>query len=67
MSGIADLRGADKVLPAEVSKGMSQDELEHHPFVTARVPDNNLVADLQNSKARFSGQIAIRGFFMRRM
>jgi len=62
VSGIADLRGADKVLSPEVSKGMSQDELEHHPFVTARVPDNNLVADLQTSKARFSGQIENRLF-----
>jgi cell division protease FtsH len=60
VSGTADLRGADAVLAPEVWKGMSHDNLEQHPFIAARVPDNDLVADLQASKVRFSGQVENR-------
>ena len=56
VSGTADLRAADAVLPAEVWKAMSREDLDKHPFVTARVPDANLVPDLQVAKVRFSGQ-----------
>ncbi len=34
--------------------------LSKHSFATARVPDSNLVADLQAAKVRFSGQIENR-------
>jgi cell division protease FtsH len=60
ISGTADFRGADAVLPADVWKAMSRDNLEKHEFITARVPDNNLVADLQAAKVRFSGQVENR-------
>jgi cell division protease FtsH len=60
VSGTADLRGADAVLPAEVWKSLPHDNLEKHPFATARVPDSDLVADLQAAKVRFSGQVENR-------
>lgn len=60
LSGTADFRGADAVLPAEVWKALPRDNLDRHAFVTARVPDNNLVADLQAAQVRFSGQVENR-------
>ncbi len=60
LSGTADLRGGDAVLPAEVWKSMPRDNLGEHAFATARVPDANLVADLQTAKVRFSGQVENR-------
>ncbi|MFI4867895.1 MAG: ATP-dependent zinc metalloprotease FtsH [Steroidobacterales bacterium] len=60
VSGTADLRGADALLPAEVWKSLSHDNLDKHPFVTARVPDSDLVPDLQAAKVRFSGQVENR-------
>lgn len=60
LSGVADLRGAEAILPAEVWKRVPRDNLGEQAFVTARVPDTNLVADLQASKIRFSGQIENR-------
>ncbi len=60
ISGTVDLRGADAVLPAEVWKSLPHDNLEKHPFVTARVPDSDLVPDLQAAKVRFSGQVENR-------
>ncbi len=60
LSGTADFRGADALLPAEVWKSMQRDHLEQHAFVTARVPDTSLVSDLQTSKVRFSGQVENR-------
>ena len=60
VSGTADLRGAAAVLPAEVTKTLPRTGLEKYPFVTARVPDPNLVADLQAAKVRFSGQVQNR-------
>jgi cell division protease FtsH len=60
LSGVADLRGAEAILPAEVWKRVPRDNLGEQAFVTARVPDTNLVADLQASKVRFSGQIENR-------
>ena len=62
ISGTADFRGGDGVLPAEVWKSLPRDNLDQHAFVTARVPDNNLVVDLQASKVRFSGQVENRWF-----
>jgi len=60
VSGIADLRGAAGVLSKDVSGSVPKDNLEQHEFATARVPDNNLVADLQTAKVRFSGQVENR-------
>src|ERR1017187_7881447 len=60
VSGTADLRAADKILPAEVWKALPHDNLEQHAFVSARVPDSNLVAELQAAKVRYSGQIENR-------
>ncbi len=60
ISGTVDLRNADALLPADALKDLSKDNLEAHPFVTARVPDTDLVADLQAAKVRFSGQIENR-------
>lgn len=60
LSGVADLRGADAILPAEVWKRVPRDNLGEQAFVTARVPDTNLVSDLQTSKVRLSGQIENR-------
>ena len=60
LSGTADFRGADAVLPADVWKSMPRDNLDQHAFATARVPDSNLVADLQTAKVRFSGQVENR-------
>jgi len=60
VSGTVDLRGAEALLPAEVWKSLSHDNLDKHPFVTARVPDTDLVADLQAAKVRFSGQVENR-------
>jgi cell division protease FtsH len=60
VSGVVDLRGADAVLSPDVWKRVPRDNLEQQPFVTARVPDNNLVADLEASKVRFSGEVENR-------
>jgi cell division protease FtsH len=60
LSGTADFRGADALLPADVWKTMPRENLDQHAFATARVPDANLVAELQSSKVRFSGQVQNR-------
>ncbi|HUL46571.1 MAG TPA: ATP-dependent zinc metalloprotease FtsH [Steroidobacteraceae bacterium] len=60
LTGTADLRGADALLPAEVAKSLPHDNLERYAFITARVPDNDLIADLQAAKVRFSGQVENR-------
>jgi cell division protease FtsH len=60
LSGMADFRGGDALLPAEVWKSIRRDHLEEHAFATARVPDSNLVADLQAAKVRFSGRVENR-------
>src|SRR5512146_1267841 len=60
ISGTVDLRGANAVLPPAVWKRVSTNPLEHHPFVTTRVEDPGLVADLQAKHVRFSGRIDSR-------
>ena len=57
LSGVVDLREAEGLLPSDVWKSMSHENLEKRPFTTARVPDSNLVTELQTSKVRFSGQV----------
>jgi cell division protease FtsH len=60
VSGTVDLRAADGILPAAVWKDLVKEDLAQHRFVTARVPDNSLVPDLQAAKVRFSGQVENR-------
>ena len=60
ISGTVDLRGANALLPPTVWKKVSSNPLEHHPFVTTRVEDPGLVADLQAKHVRFSGRIDSR-------
>ena len=60
LTGTVDFRGGEALLPADVWKSMPRDNFEQHSFATARVPDSNLVADLQAAKVRFSGQIENR-------
>ncbi len=60
LTGTVDFRGGEAVLPPDVWKSLPRDNLEQHSFATARVPDSNLVADLQAAKVRFSGQIENR-------
>ncbi|HTY94004.1 MAG TPA: ATP-dependent zinc metalloprotease FtsH, partial [Steroidobacteraceae bacterium] len=62
ISGTADLRAAQSVLPADEWKGLSRENLDKHPFVTARVTDPELVAELQAAKVRFSAQVENRWF-----
>ena len=57
LTGTADLRGAATLLPPEVAKNLPRDDLDKHPFVSARVPDPNLVAELQAGKVRFSALV----------
>ena len=60
LSGTVDLRGAEAVLPAQTAKSLPKDNLANHEFITARVPDPNLVGELQAAHARFSGQVENR-------
>jgi cell division protease FtsH len=60
LSGTVDLRGAEAVLPAQAAKSLPKENLADHQFITARVPDPNLVGELQAAHARFSGQVENR-------
>jgi len=60
LSGTADFRGTASLLPADVWKSLPRDNLEQRAFVTARVPDNDLIPELQAAKVRFSGQVENR-------
>jgi len=60
LSGTADFRGTENLLPADVWKSLPRDNLEQRAFVTARVPDNDLIAELQAAKVRFSAQVENR-------
>ena len=60
LTGSADLRGAATLLSPEAAKALPTDHLESHEFATARVPDANLVSELQAAHVRFSGQVENR-------
>ncbi len=60
LSGTADFRGTESLLPADVWKSLPRESLEQRAFVTARVPDNDLIGELQAAKVRFSGQVENR-------
>jgi cell division protease FtsH len=62
IEGTVDLRDAQKLLPKEAASALPKDNLDQHPFVTARVPDNDLVPELQKAKVRFSGHVENRWF-----
>ena len=55
LSGTADFRGGDALLPVGRVEVLPRDNLEQHAFVTARVPDTNLVSDLQAAQGQFTG------------
>jgi hypothetical protein len=55
LSGTADFRGGDAPLPVGGVEVLPRDNLEQHAFVTARVPDTNLVSDLQAAQGQFTG------------
>ncbi len=60
LSGVVDLRGAESLLSPQAAKSLPKDHLSDHEFITARVPDPNLVSELQNARVRFSGQVENR-------
>ncbi|HZT03471.1 MAG TPA: ATP-dependent zinc metalloprotease FtsH [Steroidobacteraceae bacterium] len=60
ISGTADLRDAGALLPPEVWKRLATNPLERHPFVTTRVEDPSLLADLQAAHVRVIGQTESR-------
>jgi cell division protease FtsH len=61
LSGTADLTGLKDSLNPALGQAPSAAELKNHDFVVARVPDANLVAELQAAKVKFSGRIENRG------
>ena len=63
LSGTADFRGTENLLPAEVWQSLPKDDLSQHRFITARVPDNELIGELQAAKVRFSGQLENRWLY----
>jgi cell division protease FtsH len=61
LSGIADLTGLkDSVTSSPFGQKPTAAELKDHDFVVARVPDANLVAELQAAKVKFAGRIENR-------
>ncbi|HEV7137723.1 MAG TPA: ATP-dependent metallopeptidase FtsH/Yme1/Tma family protein, partial [Steroidobacteraceae bacterium] len=57
ITGTADLRDAHALLPDRTWQMLPKGTLAHESFVTARVPDHDLVAGLGAAKVRFSGHI----------
>lgn len=60
LSGIADLTGLKDSVTSSFGRAPSATELKAHDFVVARVPDANLVAELQAAKVKFAGRIVNR-------
>lgn len=60
LSGIADLTGSKEPVTSVFGQTLLPAELKEHAFVVARVPDANLVAELQAAKVKFSGRIENR-------
>jgi len=60
LSGVADLTGLKDPVTSSFGQTPSTDELKSHDFVVARVPDANLVAELQAAKVKFAGRIENR-------
>ena len=60
LSGIADLTGFKDLVTSPFGQAPSPAELKAHDFVVARVPDANLVAELQAAKVKFAGRIENR-------
>ncbi len=60
LSGTADMTGLKDAVTASQGQAPSAAQLREHPYVVARVPDPNLVAELQAAKVKFSGSIENR-------
>src|SRR5215831_3470546 len=60
LTGIVDLTNAKQFVSESVRKSISEADLKAHPFVVARVPDANLVADLKAAKVKFAGVVENR-------
>ena len=60
LSGIADLTGFKDLVTSPFGQAPSPAELKAHDFVVARVPDANLVVELQAAKVKFAGRIENR-------
>src|SRR5450759_654174 len=60
LSGIADLTGLKDTVASSFGQKPTAAELKDHDFVVARVPDANLVAELQAAKVKFAGRIENR-------
>jgi cell division protease FtsH len=60
ISGVADLSGSKEPPTSSFGQPIPAAELKEHAFVVARVPDANLVAELQAAKVKFSGRIENR-------
>lgn len=60
LSGTADLTGSKILVTASLGQAPSATQLKDHDFVVARVPDANLVAELQAAKVKFAGRIENR-------
>jgi cell division protease FtsH len=56
LSGTADLRGSEALLPPQVWQALPRENLEHSAFSTARVPDTNLVSELEAAKVHFTAR-----------
>lgn len=60
LSGIADLTGLKDSVTSSFGQAPTTAELKAQNFVVARVPDPNLVAELQAAKVKFAGRIENR-------
>ncbi len=56
LAGTADFRGAESLLPSALVNTVPKEQRAAYGFVTARVPDEGLVPELQAAKVRYSGQ-----------
>ncbi len=58
--GTADVRGAETLLAPGLLTSVPKERQTSYRFITARVPDENLVPELQAAKTRYSGQVENR-------
>jgi cell division protease FtsH len=62
LSGTADLSGSKDPITSAFGRSLPPAELKGYPFVVARVPDEQLVAELATAKVKFYGKIENRLF-----
>ncbi len=53
LAGTADFRGAESLLSPAVLDAIPKEQRATYGFVTARVPDESLVPELQTAKVRY--------------